>query len=158
MPGRRECLYCSKPFAISKQWQLYCSNRCKVRHWREVKSYCFFCGEWQPSDRHHLYPIESRGGPRTYANQETIWVCKTCNGELADRNFETVDDQFCWLIAFYERSKHLKMPEWTPPEVDELGARLRQHVKKGMRMYHLVSDKLAYLKIHRAMAALKEIG
>jgi hypothetical protein len=154
---QRKCLYCYAEFRVTKPWQLYCQNSCKVRHWKEARNYCFFCGDWRPSDRHHLYPVALRGGPRIYANQETIWVCKTCNTELSDRNFESVDDQFCWLLTFYNGLKAHKMPLWQDVEIQELGPRLKHTVKKALAKYRQIEEKIGYLTIHRAMIARNEI-
>ena len=144
----RSCIQCDKTFKVSRSWQLYCSNKCRIRHHREEADYCFFCGQPHPEDKHHLDPIASRATGR-YSGQETVPCCKSCNGAIGSVSWEDIDAQFSHLIDHYTAKRGPEKPEWDEDEIKELGASLRRRIKKLLAEYQQMNERIVYLKVRR---------
>ena len=143
---KRKCKFCSNQFTVHRHWQVFCSDICKNRYNRQAKDTCFFCGV-NGYHKHHIEPC-SRRGTRFLKSVEWVYCCSECNSKIADRYFANLSDCFDHLIDEYVKKYKLNIAvvEWDEEEIQELGPRLRQSIKKHLAERHRAEQRVYWLK------------
>lgn len=145
MVDKRLCRECASEFAIKREWQLFCSTRCRVRHNRR-NSHCFYCGD-HATDRDHVHPVSVRGaGLRFFGNVEHVRACGECNIWLSDRIFDHPADRAEFVARKITRKYSLDVPvvRWDEEELSELGVGLRRRVKKLLELRRQGEERRLY--------------
>ena len=141
----RHCRQCTTPFEVTREWQVFCSNKCRVK-WHRGNAHCFYCGAYGAPDRDHVFPVAMRGH-RFFDGVEIVKACKSCNGALGSRPYE-LEERIAYLITHITKKYKLdKDPvQWEPGEVAELGYRLRRKVKRFLAIRKEAEERVIYLK------------
>ncbi len=104
---------------------------------------CVYCGE-TATDRDHVIPVSSKASSRHY-DCETVPSCRQCNNWLGARYLITVEDRTAYIAGRLAAAlAKLKMVDWTPEEIDELGPRLKSKIKRGLAKRRRLISRLAF--------------
>lgn len=157
----RECRNCEKRFEISREWQVFCCNRCR-KEWNYVEAgFCFYCGEPGDIQRDHVHPVAGRGDrKRTFLGQEIVFSCRECNAALGAQMFDGIELRVKWLIGKYKSKYKLNegVVAWNDEEIGELGPLLRQRVKKLIAVRQRAERRVLYMEaVYSEMLRLFEL-
>lgn len=132
-------------FDVARDWQVFCGNACKAG-WHKENDHCFYCGDYYAIGRDHVHSVAARGGRRVFMGQETVRCCASCNSALGDRLLE-VEERIQFLIHYYTTKYKLRntMVEWGDDEIEELGPKLKQRIKKMMAIRKRGEEQVMYL-------------
>ena len=112
---------------------------------------CYYCGMPCDGDDHvtpkavlAMMPDPESNPVR--ARTFTVPCCRECNSILGSKVFETLVQR---KRALKERLRHkyvkyLRIPEWSPSELDELEGRLRESVEQALRIQRVTRSRLAW--------------
>lgn len=144
----RRCKMCETSFTVSRDWKIFCSQKCRVRWNKDNAEHCLYCGAYAVDrQRHHVEPCYWRGY-RSFQEVEYVYTCPKCNNAIGTQRFSEILDTVDFLIAYY-RSKVKPRPEWDEDEIKELGHALRRRVKKMLAQERQYTDRIAYLEASR---------
>lgn len=106
---------------------------------------CFYCGELATEDEHVV--------PRWLAYP--TWVvrsCRECNGLAGGEPFVSALEKAEWIKGRRaERYSHLlKMPDWSPDELEEIGHTLRKSIIAHMAAKDVVKSQLSWNPLRAA--------
>lgn len=147
---KQECVYCSEKFPPQDDWQLFCSNKCKVRWNRENPDHCFYCYDVAQC-RDHILPVFYRKGKRRYGGQETVKCCNECNSFLSNNKFNNIWDRIDFLIIKYKKKYGLTKGEiyWSEEDLEELGHNLRSHIQQKQSKKERAKEKLILMHVRK---------
>lgn len=147
------CRTCGKEMKqFSSKPKLYCSATCRSASWRlgTTSVPCFYCGcPAQSID--HIPPKSVR--PFIMAERlqwkypfKEVDACGECNGLLSDRPFWDLQKRkkFIKRALRWKYRRILALPEWTPPEKNELGYNLKTIVEIKSMNKRIVTERLAW--------------
>lgn len=145
----RKCHYCTERFEVRRDWQIFCTDRCR-KVWNYLEAgYCFYCGEPGQMTRDHLHPVAARSGPkRCFRGQETVPACAECNGTLGAKIFGNIEARITHLIESFIKKYKLDVGAvgWADEELDELGPSLRKRVKHLLLARHKSERRVLYMR------------
>lgn len=148
----RACARCGRYFRPRTVRRLFCSDRCRVAHYRENSLECFYCGELAYG-KDHVTPHSIVGLPDRVVrlkNTETVPCCGECNKLLPDSG--SFEERLLGLGEKIEKKYQLQknMPHWDASEVKQLGYSLRSSVQgkleerdRAKRRLHYIAARLA---------------
>ena len=148
----RQCRYCRESFVVSREWQIFCSDRCRFKSNREEK-FCFYCGD-RATTRDHIYPASLRWAhKRAFDGVEVVLACRECNATLSNNVFAHPAERHDYIASAYRIKYKLLsgFPCWNEKEVMELGPSLRRRIRKSMALRRVAEERV-YFACH--MAAL----
>lgn len=75
-----------------------------------------------------------------------VRACRQCNSALGDRPLWTVRQRRAWLKRWLRRRyrRHLRMPDWSDHELNQLSPALRREVVRGLALRELTRRRLAW--------------
>ncbi len=149
------CLVCGTAFRAKRDWQRFCSDRCRSIAWRSkefrlAEQACAYCGSVADT-RDHIPPIVARkkleelGIANRYVFTE-VWCCRECNSLLNCRALWTVEQRKKWIKQQLRRryAKYLKIPDWGDSELMALRPLLQQHTIHGLAVREWTKARIAY--------------
>jgi hypothetical protein len=93
---------------------------------------CLYCGQWADT-RDHLVPT-AVADRQVRHSVPAVPACHECNCLLSDRFLPDVKARRLFiaqrLAARYQ--KLLRIPEWAPADLAELGPKLRRHIQSDL--------------------------
>lgn len=110
--------------------------------WLRDRGICFYCGEFS-SEREHVVP--RRSGLPTY----TVRACGECNSLAGGELFTSILDKLQYVKERRTKkySAVLRMPEWTPDELKDLGYAIKVRVESSEQARQLVKSQLAWFPL-----------
>ena len=149
MGYRRKCQNCTKEFEVKRSWQIFCQAKCRRQFNQANYDRCFYCGALA-EHRDHIVATHERGGRKSFANQETVRCCKTCNTTLGSEFFGSVVDRVEYLLAHYKKKlKKNRIPEWDEDDLREMGRNMRQRIRKAYAIMGDLEARIGHLVIKR---------
>ena len=141
----RSCRQCSQGFEVTRGWQAFCGNKCRVA-WHRENTHCFYCGAHGATDRDHIYPVALRGS-RSFEGQETVKACGDCNGALGGRSLD-LEERIAFLMAHVVKKYklHETAVQWSDEEIAELGPILRRRIKRFLAKRKQGEERILYLQ------------
>lgn len=144
----RQCKMCAQKFEVTREWKIFCSQKCRMRWNKDNAEHCFYCGAYAVDrHRHHVEPCYWRGY-REFRGVEWVYTCPKCNHAMADIRFDEVLDAVEFLLAHY-RQQYKPRPAWNDEEIAELGHSLRKRIKKMLAKERVIEDRVIYLEASR---------
>ncbi len=146
---KRNCVECDVVFKRTREWQLFCSRKCRSVYHNKNKSKCFYCGD-DANCRDHVVPTYARSvNIRSYSSQETVPCCGDCNGMLGKWEDDTFRDRILRLMKKHRKKYDLRSddepPKWSLEELDELGPSLRTRIMSKIRSRLVEEARLIYM-------------
>ncbi len=146
MAVQRDCQYCTKRFTTSVTKRLFCSDKCRLRYYRENALTCYYCGELA-DNKDHIFPQKYGNG-----KGDTVLACSDCNGRMNAAGPTSIDQRILKLIDSIERKYelHKPVPEWDDDEIDELGRSLKMRVKGMIQRRQKAIERVLHIKLRLA--------
>jgi hypothetical protein len=146
---KKRCRECTEVYAVTRDWQLFCSDKCRLRFNRRQHGTCFYCGQFG-AHRHHVNP-RAYSGKQWFKGVECVFCCTECNVALADRFFSDTVGAITFLVDLYVKRYALdeSVVRWDDDEVEELGRVLRSYVKKKLEDRRKAEERAVYLQAMR---------
>lgn len=147
------CVVCGKEIRVSRRGRKrFCSAACRSLQWRsgKVSDPCYYCG-CPSTSIDHVPPQNSRREiflqnlQSKYPFSE-VRSCRECNSLLGARGLWTLPSRkkFIRRTLRLRYKKLLKMPDWEPEQLDELGETLRSQVQAGIIMKKILLARLRW--------------
>jgi len=148
--SRIKCRECDTEFDISRDWQVFCSSKCKLAYNRKYKDTCFYCGE-RGTQKDHVHPFCARPEHTRKFSQEYVYACGQCNSNLGGQLFEYTIDRIQFLIDKYKKKYKLTAPavEWEEDELEEMGPAMRKSIKAHMKNRRKQEDRVIFLELRK---------
>lgn len=142
---RRKCKECKKLYQVIRDWQLFCSVKCRQAFNRRFRNICFYCGE-RGNHKHHVNP-SAYSGKYYFQNVEYVYCCQECNNALSDLYFSTIMDSIDHIVSCYIARYELDKPkvQWDEDEIENLGFGLRGRIRKMLAIRHKAEERVVYL-------------
>ena len=144
----RNCKECKDFFKVNREWQIFCSTKCRLRFNKRNNENCFYCGIYTKNlHREHIKPA-SASCCRKFS-VEYIFACRECNVTLGALNFENITNKFDVLISRYITKYKLttSVIEWGEDEIQELGRSLKQRIINRLSKRRKAEERVLYLKM-----------
>lgn len=151
-----QCTHCAKAFKY-RPGKRYCSDTCRYRAWAAsldddvVVTPCTYCGS--PADTiDHVPPRSVRSFILATPDLATkfpfleVDVCRECNTAIGARALWTVPERKAFVKEWLHRryARVLRLPDWTPTEVEELGDRLRGELERDRILCQWIKQRIAW--------------
>jgi len=153
------CRYCAKEFTVSRQWQQYCSDRCRAQYWLESNprqkreaelGACYYCGATANSID-HVPPTSARtrlvdlGLQYKYPFKE-VNACRECNSALGARGIWTLAARKRYIKRYLLRKykKYLRVPNWGERELKATGQTLREYTLSSIIIRDIIRNRIAW--------------
>ena len=144
----RKCRECLEEFEVCREWQIFCSGRCRLRWNNHRRDVCFYCGAYG-YHRDHVDPnvFAALSGVRHFRGVEYVWACLECNSDLGANIFSSVADRIEFLISRYTAKYGITKPviEWADEELDEIGPGLKRRIRHLLAKRRVAEERVEYL-------------
>lgn len=143
---KRNCKECSTEFETTRDWQVFCGTKCRVRYNKRFRETCFYCGVYG-NHKDHVRP-QSESGKHWFGDLEYLYSCGECNTSLNNRNFKDLEARIQFLIDRYTKKYKLDhgAVELDDDELDELGPALRKRIRAKLAKRRKAEERLIYLR------------
>ena len=142
----RHCRECQVKFKTTRDWMIFCSSVCRSRFNKRYYEICFYCGQ-RGTHRDHVDP-RTFSGKNYFTNVEYVYSCVECNCTLSNNLFTNAYERVDFLIKKYiiKHKLNKSIIQWSDEELDELGFKLKQTIKKQIAKRRKNEDRYLYLR------------